>query len=250
MDQSENRPLSKPVLIAGAIAIAALGAVGGWWLESSRGKVSASDKAAIEQVVHDYLLEHPEVLPEAVERLRTKESRKQLAGIAEQVKTPYPGAVLGNPNGKVVLVEFSDFACGFCRRSLPDVEALIAANPQLKVVIRELPVLSPASAEAARMGLAAAAQGKYEAFHHAMFAAGTPSAATIDAAARTAGLDLAKARQTLADPKIEEELRRNVQFAQALGFEGTPGWVIGDQLISGAVGKDELARAIKEATPS
>lgn len=250
MNEPQARPLSRPLLIAGALAVAALGAVGGWWVESTRTSVDPADKAVIEKIVHDYLLEHPEVLPEAVERLRTKESRKQLAGIAEQVKTPYPGAVLGNPNGKVVLVEFSDFACGFCRRSVPDVAALIALNPELKVVIRELPVLSPASAEAARMGLAAAAQGKYEAFHHAMFAAGTPSAATIDAAARAAGLDLARARQTLADPKIEEELRRNVQFAQALGFEGTPGWVIGDQLISGAVGKDELARAIKEATPS
>lgn len=250
MNQPESRPLSRPLLIAGAVAIAALGAVGGWWLESSRTRVSPSDKAMIEKVVHDYLLEHPEVLPEAVERLRAKESRKQLAGIAEQVRTPYPGVVLGNPNGKTVIVEFSDFACGFCRRSVPDVEALIAANPDLKVVIRELPVLSPASAEAARMGLAAAEQGKYAAFHYAMFAAGTPNAATIDAAAHAAGLDLVRARRVLADPRIEEELRRNVQYAQALGFEGTPGWVIGDQLISGAVGKDELARAIKVARPS
>lgn len=249
MTQTERRPLSRPLLIFGAIAIAALGAVGGWWLESSRSSVSPSDKAKIEKVVHEYLLEHPEVLPEAIERLRAKESRKQLAGIAAQVKAPYPGVVLGNPEGKVVVVEFSDFACGFCRRSLPDVEALIAENPELKVVIRELPVLSPASAEAARMGLAAAEQGKYAAFHYAMFAAGTPNPATIDAAARAAGLDLARARKALADPKIEEELRRNVQFAQALGFDGTPGWVIGDQLISGAVGKDELARAIKEARP-
>jgi protein-disulfide isomerase len=247
MSETPAKPLSKPFLFGGALAIAALGALGGWWLESSRTSVSATDKAVIEKVVRDYLLEHPEILPEAVERLRAKESRKQLAGIADQVRAPYPGAVLGNPQGKTSLVEFSDFACTFCRQSLADVEALIAANPDLKVVIRELPVLSPASAEAARMGLAAAEQGKYAAFHRAMFLAGRPDAATIDAAARAAGLDLARARTVMKNPGIEAELQRNVQFAEALGFAGTPGWVIGDELISGAVGRAELARAIAES---
>lgn len=247
-DLTQRHP--KPVIAAGALAIAALGALGGWWIESSRGKVSASDRAAIEQVVHDYLLEHPEVLPEAIERLRNKETRKQLAGIAEQVKAPFPGAVLGNPNGKITLVEFSDFACTFCRRSLADVQALIAANPELKVVMRELPILSPASVEAAKMALAAAEQGKYAVFHDAMFAAGRPDPQAIEAAARTAGLDLVRARKVIADPRIDAEIRRNFQFAQQLGFEGTPGWVIGDELITGAVGREELARAINEAGKS
>ena len=183
MTETGERSISRPLLAGGALAIAALGALGGWWFESTRASVDPADKAVIEKVVRDYLLEHPEVLPEAIERLRAKESRQQLAGIVGPVKAAYPGAVLGNPQGKITLVEFSDFACGFCRRSVADVEALVAANPDLKVVIRELPILSPASADAAKMGLAAAEQGKYAAFHHAMFAAGPPNPQTIEAAA-------------------------------------------------------------------
>jgi hypothetical protein len=82
---------------------------------------------------------------------------------------------MGNPAGKVTLVEFTDFACTYCRRSVGDVDALIAANPDLKVVVRELPIIAPASEPAARMGLAAAAQGKYAAFHKAMFAGDAPA---------------------------------------------------------------------------
>ena len=247
MTETSPRPLSRTILLGGAVAIAAIGALGGWWLESSRGKVSANDKAAIEKVVHDYLLEHPEILPEAIERLRAKETEKQLAGIAGPVKTPFPGAVLGNPQGKVTLVEFSDYACTYCRQSVAEVEALIARNPELKVVIRELPILSPASADAARMALAAAEQGRYAQFHAAMYAIGRPDAASIEAAARQAGLDLPRARKVMADPRIAAEIERNHGFARQLGFDGTPSWVIGTRLIPGAVGQDVLAKAIAEA---
>lgn len=247
MTENSSTSRSRILLLGGGLALAALGATGGWWLESTRGKLGASDKAAIERVVHDYILEHPEILPEAIEKLRGKEMEKQLAGISGTVKAPFPGAVLGNPNGKVTMVEFTDFACGYCLRSVADVEALIADNSELKVVIRELPILSPASADAARMGLAAAEQGRYPQFHHAMYAAGKPNSQTIEAAARVAGLDLERARRVIADPKIEAEIQRNLKLAQQLGFDGTPSWVIGTQLISGAVGKEALAEALAEA---
>jgi protein-disulfide isomerase len=155
--------------------------------------------------------------------------------------------VLGNPAGKTVLVEFTDFACTYCRQSVADVEALVRENPDLKVVIREFPILSPLSADAARMGLAAAVQGKYAAFHHAMFEAGRPDPAAIAAAARAAGLDAAKAKALIATPEIEAELNRNVDFARQLGFNGTPSWVVGDEILSGAVGKERLAEAIAKA---
>ena len=96
------------------------------------------------------------------------------------------------------------------------------------------------------MGLAAAAQGKYAAFHKAMFAAGRPDKAAIEAAAKAAGVDLAKAQQAMADPRCEAELNRNIELARQLGFNGTPSWVIGDNLLSGAVGEARLAKAIAE----
>ena len=193
------------------------------------------------------MLANPEILPQAMENLRKREDAKQLAGVSGDLKKPFPGAVLGNPEGKVTLVEFSDFACTFCRQSEAEVAALIQANPDLKVVIRQLPILSPASADAARMGLAAARQGRYAAYHHAMYAGGRPDPATIAAAARTAGLDMARAQKDIADPEVAAEIDRNLEFARKLGFEGTPSWVIGDEIHAGAVGGEVLAAAVKKA---
>ena len=198
-------------------------------------------------MVHDYLLENPEILPQAMENLQRKSDTKALAAIDDEVKTPFPGAVLGNPKGSVTLVEFSDFACGYCRRSVEDVDALLQRNPDLRIIVHELPILSEESGVAAQMALAAAEQGKYGAFYHAMFAAGRPSQQTIEAAARQAGVDLAKARTAMESPRIKGAIARNLDMARQLGFNGTPSWIAGDKLISGAVGVDELAKVIKDA---
>ncbi|PEQ12198.1 disulfide bond formation protein DsbA [Novosphingobium sp. PC22D] len=229
------------------IALVLLAAIAGWFAERVLAGPGARDRAAIEDVVREYILANPEIIPEAMDNLRRKESRASLGAIRDEVERPFPGAILGNPQGKVTLVEFTDFACGFCRRSMEDVEALIAENPDLKVVIRELPILSPQSAEAARMGLAAAEQGKYAAFHRAMFEAGQPDPAAIEAAARTAGLDIDRARKTAKTPRVEQELASNVDLAGKLGFSGTPSWVVGDEVITGAVGREALAEAIETA---
>jgi len=236
--------------VALGLGCALLGGLAGWYWQSPRdpaATLAAGDRAAIERVVHDYLLAHPEVLPQAMAELDRRQSASQLAGLRDQVEKPAPGAVLGNPAGKVTLVVFTDYACSYCRRSTQDVEALIAANPDLKVVVRELPILSPQSVEAARMALAAAEQGRYAAFHQAMFAAGRPDAASIAAAARSAGLDVARAQRDLASPAVERELVQNLDLAKRLGFSGTPSWVVGETLLTGAVGYDQLAKAIAEA---
>lgn len=235
-----------------AVLALAGGAVGWFWHAAWQSSdpaatLSAGDKAAIGKVVHDYILEHPEILPQAMENLQKRESAKQLAGLRTVLETPFPGAIIGNPNGKVTLVEFADFACGYCRQSVADVEALVKENPDLRVVIREFPILSPESVDAARMALAAAQQGKYAAFHHAMYAIGRPGPQTIEAAAKAAGLDLERARQAIKDPRIEAEIRRNAELARQLGFNGTPSWIAGDAIISGAVGKQQLAEAIAAA---
>lgn len=229
--------------------VSALLAGGGVWAWHSGNPASpaSADRAAIEKVVHDYILAHPEVLPKAMENLQKQETAKQLAGVQDDIEVPFPGAVLGNPDGKVTLVEFSDFACTYCKQSEADVAALVAANPDLKVVVRQLPILSEQSADAARMGLAAARQGRYAAFHHAMYAAGRPDPASIAAAARSAGIDLARAQKDISSPEIEKEIQANLEFARELGFNGTPSWVIGEEVHAGAVGRDVLAEAIAKA---
>jgi len=204
-------------------------------------------RKAVEGVVHDYILEHPEILPQAMENLQNRENAKQLADVSSAVEAPFPGAVLGNPDGKVTLVEFSDFACGYCRKSLGDVEALIARNPDLRIVVRELPIISEHSPEASRWGLAAAQQGKFAQFHKAMFEAGQIDPQTIQATARSIGLDMAKAAADAKSPAVEAELQRNFAIASRLGFTGTPSWVAGERLIQGAVGFDQLAEAVESA---
>ncbi|MCH7628105.1 MULTISPECIES: DsbA family protein [Novosphingobium] len=231
-----------------ALPAALLGVAGGWWLQArTPAAIGGSNRAAIEGVVRDYILDHPEILPEAMDRLQARENQARLAPMRGALETPFPGAVLGNPAGKVTLVEFTDFACTYCRKSVEDVAALIRANPDLRVVVRELPIIAPESEPAARMGLAAAAQGKYAAFHQAMFAGPRPSAESIAAAARAAGVDPAAAQTFAGRDEVSKELERNLGFARQLGVNGTPAWVIGKDMIAGAVGQDRLQQAIDAA---
>jgi len=252
MSDTQNRAGNRTGLILIAIGLLLAGVAGGWiwqrWLGGGPAAGMASqDRAAIEQVVREYILAHPEILPEAMENLQKKEKAKQLAGVGDALEKPFPGAVLGNPDGDVVLVAFTDYGCTYCRQSVADVQALVRDNRDLKVVIRELPILSPESGEAARWGLAAARQGRYDAFHHAMFAAGRPDPDTIAAAARVAGLDIERARKDLVDRAVEAEISRNLDMARELGFNGTPSWAIGGELLSGAVGREALQQAIDTA---
>jgi protein-disulfide isomerase len=190
-----------------------------------------------------YLLDHPEILPKMAEKLQASETAGRVAGVAAEVARPFPGAVLGNPEGTKTLIEFTDYGCTFCRQSIADVQALIAADPNLRVIVREWPIFEGSDA-AARMALAAARQGKYAQFHDLMFAHGPPSPATIELAAKGAGLDMAAAQAFAVSPAVELELRTNHELARKLGFDGTPSWVIGKQAFSGAVGRAQLADAI------
>lgn len=255
MTQTPTAAPRRNIAINGALALtcALLGGLAAWVWQSNRlaadpaSALAPQQRAAMEQVVHDYLLAHPEVLPKAMAELERKQSASQLAGIRGEVEQAALGTVLGNPQGKVTLVEFTDYACTFCRRSLPDVDALIAANPDLRVVVRELPILTPASADAAKMAIAAARQGRYAQFHKAMFESGHPDAQTIAAAAQAAGLNMAEARKVVDDPATEAELVRNLDLAKQLGFTGTPSWVVGERTLTGAVGSERLAEAVADA---
>lgn len=233
---TDRKPAQSILLSLAGVALLIVGAAGGWWYESRRTR----------EVVKQTILENPEILPQAMQELQRRESAKSLATVSETIFTPFPGSVLGNPQGKVTLVEFTDFACTYCRGSVADVEALIKANPDLRVVVRQMPILSPQSGVAAQWGLAAAEQGRYAAFHQAMFAGGRPDEATIQAAAQLAGLDLDRARKFLGNPGVAKEIEGNLNYARTLGFEGTPAWVIGGQMFTGAVGRDVLAKAIAE----
>lgn len=191
--------------------------------------------------VRDYLLENPEILPEAMDRLREREAARAVSANRASLETPFAGAWAGAPDGDVVLVEFFDYACGFCRKSNADVERLLREDPKLKVVWREWPVLGPDSEAASRASLAAARAGRFKPFHDALFAAGKPSP---DAVARArAGIGL---NGDLPAAEADRELARNYQLARNLEASGTPTFVVGDQIFQGAVGYEALRDAIRE----
>jgi len=190
-----------------------------------------------------YLLDNPQILPQMAEAYQRQEATERLAGIADEVMQPFPGAVLGNPNGSKVLVEFTDYNCPYCRLSLEDVDKLIASDPEVKVVIREWPIFQ-GSDIASRMALAAAKQGKYRAFHDTMFRLGPATPETVRAAAEEAGLDLEQAQAFGVSEEVELELARNQGLARQLGFTGTPSWVTKDSAFEGAVGFEALKQAV------
>jgi len=193
-----------------------------------------------------YLLDNPQILQDMAKALQRQDTVGRLDGIAQDVHAPFPGAILGNPQGKQVLVEFTDYGCGYCRRSVAELDAMIADNPDLKVVIREWPIFEGSDLPA-RMALAAAKQGKFEAFHKAMFARESISPEAVRSAAVAAGLDLAQAEHFAASQEAEFEIMKNRGLAQKLGFEGTPSWVAGEEILFGAVGRKVLGEAVARA---
>lgn len=195
-----------------------------------------------------YLLDNPKILEELFTALQQEQAKERLALVAGEVYTPFPGAVMGNPDGSKVLVEFTDYNCSYCEASLPDVTRLIAEDPDLKVILRELPQFNGSEA-AARMALAAAMQGKYAEFHEAMFKVGPANAETALQVAEAVGLDLEQAQRDAASEVVTRELASNFSLAQTLGFNGTPGWIAGDRWINGYVGYEQMKDTLEEAGP-
>lgn len=217
-------------LLVGAVAVA------GWY------GFREPDRVATEQIVRDYILNNGEILPEAMERLRQRQASAAVSQHRAALETPYHGAWAGAEDGDVVLVQFFDYACGYCRAANPDIERLLREDPQLKVVWRDYPVLGPASEAAAAASLAAARAGQFRLFHDRLFAAGRPTEGTIAAASQSLGL----APATL-DVEARTELQRNFELGRAVGATGTPTFVIGDRVLEGAVGYDALRDAIRTA---
>lgn len=252
-----ERLFRNPLALAGAFVLSALLGAAIFagiqaWLPAASG-----NRAQVEATVRNYLLTHPEILPEAMEKLQAREAEK--AAKVEQearaslpkhlpaLRRPYAGAWAGNPHGDVTVVAFMDYACGYCRASLPAIEQLLRTDPKVRIVYREIPVLGPASGVAARWALAAAEQGKFKAFHEALYAAGPPSTDTISRAAAAAGLDHAAATKAVQSKPVEDEIASNNRLAQAVSLTGTPTWVVGGQLLYGALDYDGLSAAVAQA---
>jgi protein-disulfide isomerase len=239
-----ERQLNNRGLMLGMVALGLIFGAGGMYIadQMAPSGLGGADRARVEQVVRDYVLANPELIPEAMQKLQDKQFSKVVQDNRAAITTPFGNAWIGNPKGDVTLVEYYDYNCTYCRAMLPTVERLVQDDPNVRVVFKELPVLAETSRAAARVALTAAAQGKFKPFHDALYAAGSVSAQTIAAAAAKAGIDPAKI-----DPRADNLIRDNLEMAGRLGMTGTPSWVVGDRVLSGALPYDALKKAIADA---
>lgn len=208
----------------------------------------------IEKIVREYILKNPEIIRDAIVELRRKEEladvearNNALKAHREKLFDSPRGVVIGNPKGNVTLVEFFDYNCGYCKRSLGDINQLLEKDPNLKIVLKELPILSQGSVDAARVAVAVRIQdaSKYLAFHRILLGQrGEANGERALAAAKQAGLDVERIKKDLTNPEIDATLQESAELAEALKISGTPTFVLADQVIAGALPYDRLAMAI------
>src|ERR1700761_3438214 len=216
-------------------------------LAASAQSFSDAQKGDIEVIIKNYLVSHPEVLEEAMaeltKRQTAEEAQKHEASVAEN-----SAAIFNSPRG-VALVEFFDYNCGYCKRAMADMMDLMKTDPKLKVVLKEFPVLSPGSVEAAQVAVAVRMQDpggkKYLDFHQKLLGARGPAdKAHALAAAKDAGLDMSRIEKDMASREVKATIDKNFKLAEAMGMNGTPSYVIGKQVVVGAIGLDGLKEKI------
>ena len=218
-----------------------------------------AQRGELEGIIKNYLIAHPEVLEESMAELSKRQAaadnEKHEASVAENadaIFTSPRGVTLGNKDGDVTFVEFFDYNCGYCKRAMADMLDLMKTDPKLKVVLKEFPVLSQGSVEAAQVAVAVRMQDstgkKYLDFHQKLLGGRGPAdKAHAMAAAKDAGLDMARIEKDLGSPEVRATIEENFKLAEAMGMNGTPSYVIGKQVVIGAVGLDGLKEKIATA---
>jgi protein-disulfide isomerase len=228
--------------------------------QSRPGGFAAEQVEGIEQIVRDYLLANPEILIRSLndyqKRQKVAEKQRQKQTVLASRAAPSRAAltqdpdspVMGNPEGDVTIVEFFDYKCPYCKRVAGPLKDVVAADGKIRLVMKEFPILGAQSIKAARAALAAAKQGKYEAFHWAlMIEPGDMSDPHIRQVARDVGVDVDRMTADMESPEIQAMIARNQALAQALQITGTPAFVIGDTLVPGAIDRKTIEHLVAQA---
>ena len=255
---SKGMTLAVAAIFATAIASAAATAVAIYHFETPEttevAKAPAVTTKDFDQRIHDYLVANPEVMLEVQTALQQKQADQQrqaaseaLAANQDKLYLPAYDAEFGNPNGAITVVEFFDYNCGYCRRALTDMDELIEDNPDVRFVLKEIPVLGPDSEAVQKVSYAffKIAPEKYEDFHRALMGSGARATAdSARAVAASLGVDGAAIDAAMQEYPADEALQAHFALAGAIGVNGTPAYIVGDTLISGAVGADRLQATI------
>jgi protein-disulfide isomerase len=218
-------------------------------------EIPAEQRQAIEGIIHDYLLHNPDVLIEALHGAEDKLNReadakaeKVLSDQRREIFDDPATPVGGNPRGDATIVEFFDYRCPYCKQVLPSLQTLLKEDQKLRFLYKEMPVLGPASVTAAHAALAAQRQGKYEAFHNAMMGTkGQITDETVYKVAGSVGLDVDRLKQDMSTPEIGQALKTNLALASELNIRGTPGFIVGNRIVPGAIDLDALRNMVADA---
>jgi protein-disulfide isomerase len=221
--------------------------------KTDRPVISEGERKAFESIIREYLLKNPTLLREMVEALRDHDEKEKneraasgLKTYKDQIYNDPDSPVAGNPNGDLTIVVFVDYNCGYCRSNVPLIKALAAKDKMIRIIYKELPILGPNSEVAARGALAAHKQGKYVEFHDALFQQRGAGESTVKTVAVNLGLDQTALARDMADQKVRSAIGRNRALAAALGIEGTPAYIIGSQIIPGAVDAEVLDEIVAD----
>ncbi|PTM42797.1 DsbA family protein [Bosea sp. 124] len=218
--------------------------------------LTAEQRKAVVALIRETLLQNPELIQEALVELERRNTVAQAdaqrsAVTAEKARLldPATSAIVGNPQGDVTIVEFMDYNCGFCKRALEDVRALTKEDPKLKVVIKDFPILGPDSVEASRVAVAAMAQltgPKYFDFHNKLMATkGRINGAKALEVAKESGADIERLKKEMESAQTRAVIEDTVALGDRLGLTGTPAFILGDEVIFGAVGQAALKQKIE-----
>ncbi len=228
--------------------------------QSAQSSVAAAQmddaqRKAIEGVVRDYLMKNPEIILEAVDALQQRqkvaEEERARKALTENKKALFENpvdVVIGNPQGDVTVVEFFDYQCGYCKAVLSDTQRLIKDDSKVRFVLKEFPILGPASVTASKAAIASRAQGKYVDYHNALMAhRGQLDDDTIMRLAKSVGIDTDKLKKDMDSPDVLKVVAVNQMLAEQLNIRGTPAFIIGDSLVPGAIKLDEMKRLVDAA---
>ncbi len=213
---------------------------------------SPEQKTEMEKIVKDYLMEHPEILRDMANKMDENDKKKEdetrqstLKTKASDIFKDTTDAVVGNPKGDVTIVEFFDYNCGWCKKSVTEVQALIAKDKNVRVVMKEFPIFGEGSEYAARAALASVKQGKYWELHQALFASESKvTAEVVDQVAAEKGIDVAQMKKDMEDPAIVENIKKTQALAQTMLITGTPAFIIDDQVFPGYTPLDGLEASL------
>jgi protein-disulfide isomerase len=209
---------------------------------------------AVNKLIGDYLMNNPQALIEALRHAESSarasaaaSARSEIAAHADALEHDPASPVIGNPEGDVTIVEFFDYRCPYCKSTAPALQQLIERDKNVRLVLKEFPILGKDSQFAARVALVALRHGKYAAFHKAMFALPKVDEESTLGVAASLGLDAAAVRREMSSQEIDKTLAANAELAHQIEVDGTPAFVIGGSLVPGAAGLDQLREMVAAA---